>query len=119
MGVAWSPTEQKTDSQVDDSTRLAFPTFLIYPSCDGDAGLAQDVGNLRVAQTRSVVLEGELILLFVDAKPAKTIGIGEFAEAIKLLKAEWGLQFVGNFDQCHGRNYSSSCCLPGRRTEAL
>lgn len=36
----------------------------------GDAGLAEDVGDLGVAETRGVVFEGEMVLLFVDAKAA-------------------------------------------------
>jgi hypothetical protein len=69
---------------------------------DGDAGLAEDVGDLRLAQARGVVFECELIFLLIDAEAAETVGVGELAEAVELFEAERGLQFVGDFEECHG-----------------
>jgi len=68
---------------------------------NGDAGLAKGVRDLRLAQTGSIVLEGELVLLLVDAKPAKAVCVGEFAEAAELVEAQGRLQFVGDFEECH------------------
>lgn len=73
---------------------------------DGDAGLAEDVGDLGLAEARGVVFEGEMVVLFVDAEAAEAVGVGKFAQAAELLEAERGLQFVGDFEECHGRDYS-------------
>jgi hypothetical protein len=75
---------------------------LINSSNNRDTGLTQNMGDLRVAQARSVVFESELVLLLIDAKPAQPISVSEFAKAVQLLKAERRLQFVGDFDQGHG-----------------
>jgi len=75
-----------------------FAYYLIHSSCDRNACLTQDMGYLRVTQTGSVVFEGELILLLVDAKPSQTVGVGEFAETVKLLKTERKLQFISDLD---------------------
>lgn len=79
---------------------------LIDLAGDGDAGLAENVRNLSLAKTGSVVFEGELILLLVDAKAAETVGIGEFAQAAELFEAQRGLQFVSNFEESHSREYT-------------
>src|SRR5271168_809502 len=68
---------------------------------DGDAGLSQDVGDLRLAEARSVVLERQVVLV-VDAEAAQAIGVGEFAEVAELVVGEGGLQFVGDFNESHG-----------------
>ena len=75
---------------------------------DGDAGLAKDVGDLGLAEAGSVVFEGEMIVLLIDMEAAEAVGVGKFAQAAELLEAERGLQFVGDFQKCHGGNYSSS-----------
>lgn len=74
----------------------------------GDAGLAEDVGDLRIAEARGVVLEGEMVLLFVDAKAAQTIGVGECAETAELFETEGRLQFVSDFEERHARDYNST-----------
>lgn len=43
----------------------------------GDPGHAQDVGDFGFLQARGVILEREAIGVFVDAKAAQTVGIGE------------------------------------------
>jgi hypothetical protein len=69
---------------------------------DGDAGLAKDMGHLRLAQARGVVLERQVVLV-VDAEAAQAVGVGEFAEMAELILSERGLQFVGDFDESHAR----------------
>ena len=61
---------------------------LIHLAADGDAGLSQDVHYLEVAQTGSVVLEGEMIFLFVDAEFPQAVGVGKFTEAAELFKTQ-------------------------------
>jgi hypothetical protein len=73
-----------------------------------DAGLAEDMGDLRVAEARGVVFEGEMVLLLVDVEFAQAIGVGERAEAAELRKAQRMLQLVGDFEECHATNYTSS-----------
>jgi len=77
---------------------------------DGDAGLAENVRDLGFAQARSVVLEGEMVLLLIDTEAAEAIGVGEFAEAAQLLEAQRGLQFVGDFEECHRGKYKGKGC---------
>src|SRR5271169_4948874 len=60
---------------------------LVDSPSDGDAGLAEDVGHLGVAQARGVVFEGELIFPFVDMELAQAVGIGKLPEARQLLEA--------------------------------
>ena len=61
------------------------------------------MGDLSFAEARGVVLEGELVLLFVDAEPAQAVGIGEFAEAAELREAQRGLQLIRDFEKGHAR----------------
>jgi len=70
---------------------------------DGDAGLGQGVEDLGFAEARGVVFEGEEVVLFVDAQAAQAVGVGEFAEALELFVAERRVEFVGDFEKCHGR----------------
>jgi hypothetical protein len=74
----------------------------------GDAGFAEDVGDLGIAEARGVVFESEMVLLFVDAKAAQAIGVGESAEAAELFETQGRLQFVSDFEERHARNYSST-----------
>jgi hypothetical protein len=74
----------------------------------GDAGLAEDVGDLRVAEARSVVFEREVILLFIYPEASQAVSVSEGAEAAELFVAQRRLQFVGDFEQGHGSNYSST-----------
>lgn len=76
---------------------------LVDPAGDGDAGLAEDVGDLGLAKARGVVFESEMVVLFVDAEAAETVGVGELTQAAELLEAERGLQFEGDVEECHGR----------------
>lgn len=68
-----------------------------HPLHDGNAGFAEDVGDLGVAQPGRVVLEREVLLLFVDAEAAEAVGVGECAEALELIEARRGMKFVGDF----------------------
>jgi hypothetical protein len=81
---------------------------LVHFAGDSDAGLAEDVGDLCVAKARGVVFEGQMIPLLVDAEFSQAIGVGERPEAAELCEAERILQLVGDFEECHARNYSSS-----------
>jgi len=63
--------------------------------------VAEDMGDLRFAQARCVVLEGQAVLFFVHAEAAQSISVGEFAEALKLLGTERRMKFVGDFEKCH------------------
>ena len=64
---------------------------------DGNAGFAEDVGDLRFAQPGRVVFERKVLLLFVDSKATEAVSVGEGAEAFELFKARRGMQFVGDF----------------------
>jgi len=44
---------------------------------DGDSRHAQDVSDFGFLQARGVILERDAIRVFVDAKAAQTVGIGE------------------------------------------
>ena len=46
-------------------------------------------------------------MLFIDTKATQAVGVGEFAETVELFEAQGRLEFVGDFDECHGRDYSS------------
>jgi len=81
------------------------PKSLVDFVDDGDASLAENVGDLGFAEARGVVFEGELVFLFVDAEAAEAVGVGEFAETAKLFEAQWRLQLVGDFKECHGGKY--------------
>ena len=52
-------------------------------------------------QARGVILERKAIRVFVDAKAAQTVRIGEETEGAELLGMQRALQFVGYFDQGH------------------
>lgn len=92
---------------------VRLPTFrkggswlrLIDPAGDDDPSLAENVRDLRVAEARSVVFEGEVIVLLVNTKAPQAVGVGEFAETAKLLEAERRLEFVGDFEECHKEKY--------------
>ena len=69
---------------------------------DGNAGFAEDVGDLGVAQPGRVVFEREVLLLFVYAEAAEAVGVGECAEALELIEARRGMKFEGDFEKGHG-----------------
>jgi hypothetical protein len=48
---------------------------------DSDAGLPDKMGDLRIAQARSVVFEGQAIVLFVHAETPQSVEVGEFSQA--------------------------------------
>jgi hypothetical protein len=75
----------------------------------GYGGLAKDVGDLGFAEAGGVVFEGEVFFGFVEFEAAEAIGVGEFAEAAELIVGERILEFVGDFDECHGGDYTSGC----------
>ena len=82
--------------------RARNPALLVNSAGDGDFGLAEGVGDLRFAEARSVVFEGQLFSRIVEAKAAQAVSVGEFAEPAQLIVAQRGLQFVSNFHECHG-----------------
>lgn len=59
------------------------------------------------AEARGIVLEGEGFAGVVDVEAAETVEIGEFAEALELFVAQGRMEFVGDFEKCHARDYSS------------
>jgi hypothetical protein len=82
-----------------DETRHA---QLAEAAGDGDPGLAQGVGHLRFAQARSVVFKRQLLFRIVQPEAAQAVSVGEFAEVAQLVVVQRGLQFIGDFDECHG-----------------
>ena len=68
---------------------------------DSDAGLAERVSHLGFAEARGVVLEGQLLPRIVEAKAAQAVSIRECAEMAQLVVAQRGLQFIGDFHECH------------------
>lgn len=69
---------------------------------DGDAGLAEGVGDLRFAEARGVVFKRQLLFGIVEAEAAQAVGVGEFAELEQLILAQRRLEFIGDFDEGHG-----------------
>ncbi len=65
------------------------------------------MSNLRLAEAGSVVLEGQLILDFVDMEATQAIGVRELAEMAQLFFCQRGLQFVSDFHECHCRIISA------------
>src|SRR5450755_1711014 len=47
---------------------------------DGDVGAGQSVDDLALTQARGVVLESNLVGVFIMAEAAQAVGVGEFAE---------------------------------------
>ena len=68
---------------------------------DGDARLAEDVGDFGFFQAGSVVFELQPVLQFVDVEAAQAVGVGEEGEMAELVGLERGLEFVGDFDEGH------------------
>jgi len=64
------------------------------------------MSDLCLAQARSIVFEGQVVLIFVYAKAAKAIGISEFAEPAKLFEAQRRLELIRDFEECHRRKYT-------------
>lgn len=71
---------------------------------DGNAGLAEGVGDLRFAEARSIVFEGQHFFGVVDAEAAEAVSVGELAEAAELRIRQGRLQFVGDFHEGHGES---------------
>ena len=42
-----------------------------------------------------------MFLLFVHAEAAEAVGVGEFAETLKLFGAGRRVKLVGDFEKCH------------------
>jgi len=74
---------------------------LVDLPCDSNLGLAKNMRDLRFAEARRVVLEGELFLALVKTEASKTISVGKKAEVAKLLVRERLVQFVGDVDKGH------------------
>ena len=73
---------------------------------DGNSCISQDMLDDGFFQARSVVVEVEMVRLFVEAIFLEAIGIGEAAESAKIVGGERVLKFVGNGHERHGRDYS-------------
>lgn len=41
-------------------------------------------------------------MVFVDAETAEAVGVCEFAEALELIEGGGRVEFVGDFEKCHG-----------------
>jgi hypothetical protein len=53
---------------------------LVEAADDGNAGLAEDVRDLGLAEAGGVVFEGDVKFGFVELEAAEAVGVGEFAE---------------------------------------
>lgn len=82
------------------------PKILIYLARNRDAGLPQHMSDLRVPQARRVIFKRQPVLA-VYAKFAQAVGIREFTEPAQLRQAQGRLQLIGNFEECHGNDYTS------------
>jgi len=60
------------------------------------------MGNLRFAQSRSIIFKRQFRAVMVELEFPQTVGVGEFAEAVDLLGREWRLQSVADFEERHG-----------------
>jgi len=63
--------------------------------------VAEDVCDLGFAEAGGVVFERDVELGVVDLEAAEAVGVGEFAEALKLFVAERRMKLVGDFEKCH------------------
>lgn len=99
--------EEEGESEFQRSVLLlAKRAGLIDLAGDGDAGLSEDMSDLGLAESGGVVFESEAVVLLVDLEAAQAVSVGELAETAELLEAERRLQFVSDFEECHGRDYS-------------
>jgi hypothetical protein len=64
------------------------PWKLVHSACDSDAGLPKHVRHLGVAQTGSVVFEGELVSLLVHAETAQAVCVRKMAQPVELFQAQ-------------------------------
>ena len=76
------------------------------------------MGDLCVSEARGVIFEGNLVFPLIDAEFAQAVGVGEFSEALELLKAQRRLKFVGNFEECHGGIIAAAASLSTLRRGA-
>jgi hypothetical protein len=79
----------------------------MYSARHGNGRLPENMCNLRVAQTRSVILKRQLFFALVEAEASQAVGVGKLAETAQLFWRQGGLQFVSDFHECHARHYSS------------
>jgi len=63
--------------------------------------MCQDVFHLRLAQSRRVIFERQLVLRFVHVEAPQAIGIRKFSEMAQLFIRQRGLQFVRDINECH------------------
>jgi hypothetical protein len=77
---------------------------LVEAPGDGDAGVAEDVRDLSLAEAGGVVFEREVTFGVVELEAAKAIGIGKFTEGAKLFVGEGGLELEFGFKKCHGES---------------
>jgi len=75
---------------------------LVEATEDGDAGLAEYVGDLSFAEAGRVVFERNMAFGVVDLETAEAVGVGKFAERTELIVGERGLEFEFGFEECHG-----------------
>jgi hypothetical protein len=74
---------------------------------DGNCRPPEYMRDLRVPQPRSVVLERQVVLAFIESNPAQAVGVGKLAETPQLVLGERGLQFIRDFHECHAPHYTS------------
>jgi hypothetical protein len=79
----------------------ACATSLIDLARDGDAGLPEHMGDLRLPQARGVVFERQLVGRWVDAEATQAIRVCELAKVAQLVVGQRGLQFIGDFHEGH------------------
>jgi hypothetical protein len=75
--------------------------LLVNAAEDGNAGVAEDVCDLGLAEAGGVVFEREVELGVVETEAAEAVGVGEFAEGAELVVREWRLEFEFGFEKCH------------------
>jgi hypothetical protein len=91
---AWA-TARPRDPQAQSSIPL------MDPARHRDGRLPQHMRNLCVLQSGSVVLKRQVILARIEMKAPQAVCVRKLAETPQLIGRKRGLQFVGNFDECH------------------
>ena len=69
--------------------------------------LPQHMCHLRLAQSRSVVFQRNLILQLIHADLPQSVRIRKLAQPRQLFMAQRRMQVVGNFHECHSQQYTS------------
>ena len=64
--------------------------------------LPQHMRHLGLPQPRSVILKRQMLLVLIYAKLPQPIGVRERPQTLQLFLIQRRLQFVCNFNKCHG-----------------